>query len=115
MNREAERGVGRLEKAKEKYRNKIETTFSGGSLRAAWQGIKNMAAVNKNSGSGRSKVNFKGVNAEALPNVLNTFFIRFETHDFPSEIAAVKQLLIPDNTTMLLIKRLCLNFSNILM
>ena len=52
MNREV-RGATR--KAKEKYKNRVETKFSSGSLHAAWQGVKNMAAVNKNSGSGRSK------------------------------------------------------------
>ena len=38
---------GAIRKAKEKYRKKTESKFSGGCLRAAWQGIKNMAAVNK--------------------------------------------------------------------
>ena len=44
VNREV-RGATR--KAKEKYRKKTESKFSGSRLRAAWQGIKNMAAVNR--------------------------------------------------------------------
>ena len=38
---------GAIRKAKEKYGKKIELKFSGGCLHAAWQGIKNMAAVNR--------------------------------------------------------------------
>ncbi|KAK7505570.1 hypothetical protein BaRGS_00003315, partial [Batillaria attramentaria] len=32
--------------AQRTYKNKVETKFAGGNFRAAWQGIKNMAAVN---------------------------------------------------------------------
>ena len=56
-----------------------------------------MTAVNKNSGSGRSKVSLEGVDAKELQNILNTFFTRFETHDFYSVIAVVKQSPMPDN------------------
>ncbi len=52
---------GAIRKAKEKYRKKIESKFSGGCLRAAWQGIKNMAAVNKVSAPRRSRVSLEGV------------------------------------------------------
>ena len=52
---------GTIRKAKEKYRKKIESKFSGGCLRAAWQGIKNMAAVNKVSAPRGSRVSLEGV------------------------------------------------------
>ena len=53
----------------------IYMTFSGGCLHAAWQGIKNMAAVNKVSASHGSRVSLD----EALPNHMNSFFTRFKT------------------------------------
>ena len=70
---------GAIRKAKEKYRRKTESKFSGGCLRAAWQGIKNMAAVNKVSAPRGSRVSLEGVADEALPNHMNSFFTRFET------------------------------------
>ena len=76
VNREV-RGV--IRKAKEKYRKKIELKFSGGCLHAAWQGIKNMANVNKVSAPRRSRVSLEGMADEALPNHMNSFFTRFET------------------------------------
>ena len=57
----------------------IYMTFSGGCLCAAWQGIKNMAAVNKASAPRGSKVSLEGVADEALPNHMNSFFTRFKT------------------------------------
>ena len=44
MNREVR---GAIRKAKEKYRRKTESKFSGGCLRAAWQGIKETTGVYK--------------------------------------------------------------------
>ena len=75
-------GGGAIRKAKEKYRKKIESKFSGGCLRAAWQGIKNMAAVNKVSAPRGSRVSLQGVADEALPTHINSFFTRFETRFF---------------------------------
>ena len=70
---------GAIRKAKEKYRKRIESKISGDCLRAAWQGIKNMAAVNKASAPRGSRVSLEGVADEALPNHMNSFFTRFET------------------------------------
>ena len=87
MNREVR---GAIRKAKEKYRKKTESKFSGGCLRAAWQSIKNMAAVNKMSAPRGSRVSLERVSDEALrPNHMNSFFTRFETHDFSSRISDV--------------------------
>ena len=61
---------GAIRKAMEKHRK-----FSGDCLRADWQGIKNMAAVNKVSASHGSRVSLD----EALPNHMNSFFTRFKT------------------------------------
>ena len=92
---------GAIRKAKEKYRRKIESKFSGGCLRAAWQCIKNMAAVNKVSAPRGSRVSLEGVADEALPNHMNGFFTRFETHDFSSHISHVKQSLMPDDSAVI--------------
>ena len=50
---------GAIRKAKEKYKKKIESKFSGDCLRADWQGIKNMAAVNKVSAPRGSRVSLE--------------------------------------------------------
>ena len=92
---------GAIRKAKEKYRKKIESKFSGGCLRAAWQGIKNMKAVNKVSAPRGSRVSLEGMADEALPNHMNSFFTRFETHDFSSHISNVKQSLMPDDSAVI--------------
>ena len=89
---------GAIRKAMEKYRRKTESKFSGDCLRADWQGIKNMAAVNKASAPRGSRVSLEGVSDEALPNHMNSFFTRFETHDFSSHISDVKQSLMPDDS-----------------
>ena len=103
VNREI-RGV--IRKAKEKYRRNIgrRLNFVQRWLSAcclARQGIKNMAAVNKVSAPRGSRVSLEGVSDEALPNHINSFFTRFETHDFSSHIFHVKQSLIPDDSAVI--------------
>ena len=46
-----------------------------------------MAAVNKASAPRGSRVSLEGVAGAALPNHMNSFFTRFETHDFSSHIS----------------------------
>ena len=60
-----------------------------------------MAAVNKVSAPRGSKVSLEGVADEALPNHMNSFFTRFETHDFSSHISDVKQSLMPDDNAVI--------------
>ena len=38
-----------IRKSKIKYRNKIESQYCSGDLRAAWRGIKSMASINQSS------------------------------------------------------------------
>lgn len=52
---------GRLERQRRNILKKIESKFSGGCFRAAWQGIKNVAAVNKVSAPHGSRVSLEGV------------------------------------------------------
>ena len=60
-----------------------------------------MAAVNKASAPRGSRVSLEGVSDEALPNHINSFFTRFETHDFSSHISAVKRSLMPDDSAVI--------------
>jgi len=60
-----------------------------------------MAAVNKASAPRGSRVSLEGVSDEALPNHMNSFFTRFETHDFSSHISDVKQSLMPDDSAVI--------------
>ena len=45
------------------------------------------------------RLEVEGIDAQALPNVVSTFFTRFETHDFSSEFADVIQSQFQDSTT----------------
>ena len=98
MNREVR---GTIRKAKENYRKKIESKFSGGCLRAAWQGIRNMAAVNKASAPRGSSVGLEAVADGAFPIHMNSFFTRFETRDFSSHISDVRQSLMSDDSAVI--------------
>ena len=60
-----------------------------------------MAAVNKVSAPRGSRVSLEGVADEALPNYMNSFFTRFETHDFSSHISVVKQSLMSDDSAVI--------------
>ena len=60
-----------------------------------------MAAVNKVSAPHGSRVSLEGMADEALPNHMNSFFTRFETHDFSSHISNVKQSLMPDDSAVI--------------
>ena len=55
-----------------------------------------MAAVNKASAPRGSRVSL-----EALPNRMNSFFTRFETHGFSSHISDMKQSLLPDDSAVI--------------
>ena len=60
-----------------------------------------MAAVNKASAPRGSRVSLEGVAGEELPNHMNSFFTRFETHDFSSHISEVRQSLMSDNSAVI--------------
>ena len=48
-----------------------------------------------------SKVSLEGVADGALSNHMNSFFTRFETHDFLSRISDVRQSLMPDDSALI--------------
>lgn len=86
-----------IRKAKIQYRDKIEEQYCSGDLRAAWQGIKQMASINQNSGQTRQLTTISGVNDADLPNAFNSFFSPFERSDFLCKISTLRMSLKPEN------------------
>lgn len=92
VNREVKRAI---KIAKLKYKNKVEQTFGKGNLRAAWQGLKNMAAVNSVSTS-RKPIQVAGSSFTSLPNDLNSY-TRFEK-DNSTQLESIVSTLRPDDS-----------------
>ncbi|CAM4658728.1 unnamed protein product [Leuciscus chuanchicus] len=92
VNREVKRAI---KIAKLKFKNKVEQTFEKGNLRAAWQGIKNMAAVNSVSSSCKP-IQVAGSSSTSLPNDLNSFYTRFEK-DNSIQLESIISTLRPDD------------------
>jgi hypothetical protein len=86
-----------IRKAKRQYKDKIESQYSAGNIRAAWQGIKNMSSINKRVDFSNKPVSLEGVDDQEIPNVLNLFYARFEKHDFSEDLADVKDSLSSDS------------------
>lgn len=84
-------------RAKKMYSDKIELQYSSGNLREAWQGIKSMASFNQNKFSTGKHVNLEGVTDQDLPNILNSFYSRFEQPDFSEKISQIKHSFSPVN------------------
>ncbi len=57
-----------IEKAKVNYKNKIEMQFGGSNIRAAWQGLKSMASINKHVGESKQHISINGVLNADLPD-----------------------------------------------
>ena len=89
-----------IRQAKKQYKNKIESKFIAGNFRSAWQGIKNMAAVNKMSDSNELKVKLGNKSDQIIADDMNAFFTRFEKHDFSPEITALKKSLVPSESVI---------------
>ena len=66
-----------IRKSKIQYRDKIKELYCSGDLRAAWQGIKQMASINQYSGETRQLTTISGVNDADLPNAFYSFFFSF--------------------------------------
>ncbi|XP_060911751.1 uncharacterized protein prob1 isoform X3 [Labrus mixtus] len=58
-----------IKTVKLKYKNKVEEKFTQGNLRSAWQGLKNMAAVNTPATNNKI-IQVAGGNPSSLPNDL---------------------------------------------
>ena len=87
-----------IKKAKLEYKNKVEASFTTGNLHAAWQGLKNIAAVNCTTSS-RKPIQVDGCSTTSLPNDLNSFFSRFEK-DNNTELKTFISSLHPDDSSI---------------
>ena len=100
VNREV-RGV--IRKAKEKYRKKTESKFSGGCLRAAWQGIRTWQMSTRRLllvGQGQGLV-WRGWLMRHCQTTWTVFFTRFETHDCSSHVSEVRLSLMPADSAVI--------------
>ena len=88
-----------VRKAKDVYRNKIESKVMG------WKGIKSMASVNAAVDVNRSRVSIEGVNDQLNDFLLfiffKFFFYRFERHDFSTGLLELKESLSPDRNIVI--------------
>ena len=79
---EANRRVNEtIENGKRNYKNKLEAKFKEHDLKATWDGMKEIVGYNKK----KSPLDISK-SAEEYANDLNTFYARFDTNDFQSEI-----------------------------
>lgn len=62
-----------IKKAKSQYRNKIENQYNSGDLKAAWQGIKTMAAINQPVCRTGQPIKLSGIDDGDLPDIFNKF------------------------------------------
>ena len=69
-----------------------ETNSAGGSLRDAWNGIKNMAFIN--TAIARKGYGLNQISMEELPHQLNAFFARFERHAFSADLLELKRVFV---------------------
>ena len=86
-----------IRNAKKKYKEKIELQYSGGDLRAAWQGIKNMASINQSSNETKQAIKIDGVEDSDLPDTFNSFFLRFDKTEFSDNISRTRDSLVSQN------------------
>ncbi|XP_061565200.1 uncharacterized protein LOC133419796 [Cololabis saira] len=95
VSREVKRAI---KKAKLDYKNKVEVSFTQGNLRSAWQGLKNMAAVNCTTSS-RKPIQVDGCSTTSLPDDLSSFFSRFE-RDNNTELKTFISSVHPDDPSI---------------
>ncbi len=70
-------------KCRQAYKNKIEQKFFNSNLRLAWSGLKSIMGTTQNKGPINVPDNV------SYANELNTFYARFDCHDFKCEIEDV--------------------------
>lgn len=95
VNKEVKRAI---KTAKHKYKTKVEQTIAKGDLRSAWQGLKNIAAVNSVFTSCKP-IQVVGSSFTSLPNDLNAFFTRFEK-DNSTQLKSIISSLSPDDSVL---------------
>ena len=83
-NREATKEVrAEIKRAKLQYKNKIEERLGSNNLKAAWDGVKRMTGLHKTQNKPFHIPMYKS--DSDLSEALNTFFSRFDIHDFSDE------------------------------
>lgn len=85
-----------IRKAKGVCRDKLEHKYTSRDLRATWKGIKSTASISQGSSeSDRNIVKIEGINMTDLPNAFNSFYSRFEVHDFSENISLLRDSVTP--------------------
>ena len=78
-----------IRKARESYKHKIEMKFQTGDMRAVWDGIKIMSDMQQH-GQPSNRLSPLGGKADgAFAEEMNSFYSRFDTHDFHSAINGI--------------------------
>lgn len=92
-----------IRKAKSVYRDKMELKYTSGDLRTAWKGIKSMASISQGSSErdSNSTIKIEGINMTDLPNAFNSFYARFEVHDFSENTSLLRDSLTPDSNIVI--------------
>ena len=82
--REVQRIVrSEIRKARESYKNKIEQLkFKTGDMRTVWEGIKMMCDMQQNRQISNRLSPFGGRENRVFAEDMNSFYSRFDTHDF---------------------------------
>ncbi len=88
-NRELQKQVKReIKAAKVSYKDKVQTLLKSGNSRPAWEGVKSIMGMN----SKKSPISLNGKSDSELANDLNTFYNRFDVHDFGTELSMYKNI-----------------------
>lgn len=96
-----------VKKCKQKYKDKIEEQFSDSNLKYAWSGLKNLIGATKKRDTIDTSDNY------AFANDLNSFYGRFDCHDFSSEREQVIQLLGDDEPLLITEQQVVKTFNKI--
>ena len=79
-----------LEKAKLRYKEKVEAELSSNNTKSAWNGMKTMTGQQV---KGSKPICLDGFKSDReLADGLNSFYTRFDNHDFRSEVDKIRDL-----------------------
>ena len=85
--KEVQRAVkSEIRKARENYKQKIELKFKTGDMRTVWDGIKTMSDMKQNGYNSKRLSPLGGKDDGSFAEDMNSFYSRFDNHDFRSVI-----------------------------
>lgn len=87
----------KISEAKRAYKQKVEGLFRTNLAKDAWQGLKTLCGYNKKLGIPDPE------NVDTYVNDINSFFARFDTHDFTEECNNVISIIRERNDDRILI------------